>query len=148
MPSLNGVDRRPGWERRLIAVLAEASTKPYKLGEHDCFRLACRAIEALTGVDFWAEWGAYSNEREAARLIARAGQTWDGAFSNAFGVVPISPRLARRGDVVKYVGPGGLNGRVEPHLGVCVGATVAVLAERGLMYVPLAACEHCWRVGA
>ena len=43
--------RREGWERRLQDVVRAAQDKPYKLGENDCFRFACAAVEALTG---WA----------------------------------------------------------------------------------------------
>src|SRR5262245_28821615 len=61
MPNSRGVgeglgERLPGWEKRLHAVIAAAGDRAYKLGEHDCFRVACLDVEALTGVDLWAEW--------------------------------------------------------------------------------------------
>lgn len=146
--------RIEGWESRLLAVIEAARRTPYALGEHDCFRLACRAVWALAGVDLWAPWqGAYRTRREALQLIAdyagAAGTAlqdrsptglFRAAFSRLFETDPIVALMARRGDIVEYEDR-------EPHLGVCLGARVAVLAESGLLFVPLAACRRCWRIG-
>ncbi|MCC7003540.1 MAG: hypothetical protein IT357_15390 [Gemmatimonadaceae bacterium] len=84
--------------------------------------------------------GRYGTRREALRLIAAYGGSFDAAFSALWGV-PVEPvSLARRGDIVKYVD-------AEPHLGVCVGSSVAVLGEEGLLFAPISGCEVCWRIG-
>ncbi len=137
-------DRLEGWERRVEDVIQAAESEPYVLGQHDCFKVACQAVEALTGVDLWSEWaGRYSTQREALKLIAEyGGGTFDDAFSRLFGVeLDDNPLFARRGDVLKFERDG------VPHLGVCRGRGVVVLGENGLMKIPLRACAGVWKIG-
>lgn len=136
-------DRVEGWERRLDAVMQATQNEPYVLGQHDCFRVACQAVEALTGADLWSEWaGKYSTQREALRLIAEyGGGTFNDAASRLFRTEPERPLYARRGDILKYAENG------TPHLGVCRGRNVAVLGEKGLLSVPLSSCECVWKIG-
>lgn len=136
--------RLEGWEERLAAVIESARTTAYDLGRHDCWRVACAAIEALTGIDHWPEFaGKYSTKREALALIATYGPTWDKAFSRFLSVAPGSPYSARRGDLVTYE---DANGR---HMGVCVGSLVAVLGEHGLTFIPITSRSvlASWKVG-
>ena len=156
--------RSNGWERRLAGVIESARDVPYVLGTHDCFRVACQAVEALTGIDLWEEWaGQYRTRGEAIALLrhyaARGGyrpphpalspegrgestrqSAFTFAFSRLFGHDPEPMTRARRGDICEYFDR-------EPHLGVCQGATVAVLGEFGLKHVPRSACSHCWLIG-
>lgn len=142
--------RLEGWESRLATVIELARVTPYHLGEHDCFRLACAAVEALTGIDRWPEWrGRYATRTEAVRLLQsyvdEHGCQMDlpmftVAFSHFFGIEPSAVRLARRGDIVEYIDR-------EPHLGIIIGREAAVLGEDGLRFVPLASCNHAWRIG-
>jgi hypothetical protein len=135
-------ERREGWERRLEDVMQAAQHEPYVLGQHDCFKVACQAVEALTGVDLWPEWaGRYSTQREALQRIVEYGGSFDGAASRLFGTEPDNPLFARRGDVLKFEHEG------VPHLGVCRGRLVMVLGENGLSAVPLRACAHVWKIG-
>ncbi len=134
--------RLEGWESRLAGVIEAARHERYELGVHDCFRVTCAGVEALTGIDLWKDWaGTYRTRREALRRIAEYGGTFDEAFSRLFACEPVGPAWARRGDIVKFH-----DGR-EPHLGLCVGAEVAVLGEDGLMFVPLTSCSCAWRIG-
>lgn len=143
MNARSHIVRLEGWESRLAAAIEWARARPYVLGQHDCFRVACRVLEALTGVDRWPEWaGRYSTKDEALALLAQHGSSFNAAFDWFFGVAHENPRLARRGDIVKCVDETG-----EAHLGVCVGPEVAVLRESGLAFAPLAAAHCCWRVG-
>ncbi len=135
--------RIDGWERRLEAVIEDARHRPYALGEHDCFRVACRAIEALTGVDRWPEFaGRYATKREALALLAAHGSSFEAAFDWFFGAPSLYPSLARRGDVVAVQTADG-----EKHLGVVLGAQAAFLAPAGLVFVPVLMCMCAWRVG-
>lgn len=136
--------RLEGWEGRLAGVVEAARHVPYQLGEHDCFRFACAVVEALTGIDRWPEWaGRYTTRREALRCIhAYGGAGFTEAGSKLFGGAPVPASKARRGDVLEFVDPFD-----EKHLGVCVGAEVAVLADGGLRFVRLSQCAHAWRVG-
>lgn len=133
--------RREGWEARLWEILAEAQARPYELGRHDCFRVACRVIEALSGVDRWPEFeGRYATAREARRLIARHGRSFEAAFDWFFGSANVPVRYAQRGDVV------ALAAGEAKHLGVCLGAQSAFLAPEGLARVPTLNCICAWKI--
>lgn len=135
--------RLEGWEARLLAVVEAARARPYVLGEHDCFRFACAAVEALTGVDRWPQWqGRYATKREALALLARHGASFEAAFDWFFGTARVDPRLARRGDVLAIEDEAG-----EKHLAVCLGVEAAGLTDSGLVFVPTLSCLCAWRVG-
>lgn len=134
--------RLEGWEGRLAAAIEAARHIPYELGRHDCVWLACRSIEALTGIDLWEQWaGRYSTKREALRIILEydAGG-FTAAFSRLFGSKPVSVFRLRRGDIVEYFDH-------EQHLGVCIGSEVAMFGESGIIFVPLDSCKIGWRMG-
>jgi hypothetical protein len=137
-------ERLPGWEDRLFAVIKAAREEPYALGRHDCFRLACRVVEALTGADVWTPWaGSYGSRREALKRIAEfhAGG-FTAAASKFFGSEPRPMTFARRGDICEYADDAG-----EQHLGVVTGVMVALLGPEGLEFVQRDLCAHCWRIG-
>lgn len=133
--------RREGWETRLAAVIADAQDQPYVLGTHDCLRVALRTVEALTGVDRWAEFAGYTTKREALATIARFGSNFEAAISWFFGAEPVDVRMARRGDICLVETTDG-----EKHLGVCLGRDTALLAPDGLIYLATLHCKCAWRV--
>lgn len=137
-----GETRLEGWEERLAAVIERARATPYRLGEHDCFRVACATVQALTGVDRWPEFAGYRTKREALARIAERGSNFEAAGDWFFGGGRCDVKLARRGDIVAF---SSLNG--EKHLGVCLGEETACLTEGGLSRVPTAACICAWRIG-
>jgi len=134
--------RLEGWEQRLDAVIEAARHRPYVLGEHDCFRVACQVIEALTGVDRWPQFSGYRTRREALARLAAHGSNFEAAGDWFFGSERVEAREARRGDIVALA---SLNG--EKHLAVCMGAQSACLTDAGLASVPTAACICAWRIG-
>lgn len=136
--------RLEGWERRLEAVIESARHTPYRLGQHDCLRVACAAVEALVGVDHWLKFaGKYSTRREALLVIAQHGRTLGTAVSRILNSPAESMRLVRRGDIALYCDEAG------EHLGVCIGRSVAVLGPDGLVFLPILddRLQYCWRVG-
>lgn len=135
--------RLDGWEARLYATIEAARVQTYALGEHDCFRLACRVVEALTGADRWPEFAGYRTKREAVATLAAHGSTFEAAFDWFFGGAHFTDaRLARRGDVVGIADASG-----EKHLGICLGGQAAYLAPEGLIFLPLKAAHCGWKVG-
>jgi hypothetical protein len=134
--------RLDGWESRLAAAVEAARSRPYSLGEHDCVRFACSAVEALTGADRWPEVPPYRTREEAMAVLARYGRTFEDAFSAFFGCAQVRPALARRGDVLSLMTEDG-----EKHLGVCLGARTACLEERGLRFIRTLDCTGAWRIG-
>ena len=136
--------RRADWPERLAEVVATATDKPYVLGRWDCLRFACACIEAMTGTDFWPRFaGSYKTHREALRAIILVARDLPTAIGNTLGVPPVPTLLAHRGDLVLYRDPAG------EHIGVCLGATVAVLGPDGLLHLPLThdGLGPAWRIG-
>jgi hypothetical protein len=135
--------RLEGWEHRLADVIEAARSRPYVLGQDDCFRLACSVVEALTGVDHWADWGGkYHTKREALALIASYGSNFTDAFTRLFDVEPIEMNFAHRGDIAELQDETG-----EKHLGVVIDVHVAVMREHGVDFVVRSSCRHAWRIG-
>ena len=136
--------RRPGWESRLAAVLADAQHAPYILGQHDCLRVACRTVDALTGIDLWPRFAGYTTKRQALVTIARIAPGLGEAVTATLGRTPSSVVMARRGDLALYRDSTG-----EDHLGVCTGHRVAVLMPEGLHHLSLRdeGLLGAWRIG-
>lgn len=140
---LAGAQRVDGWEPRFHAVIEASRGEPYVLGEFDCFRFACRVIEALTGIDRWPEFsGRYTTRREAMRALHAYGASFTAAATAFFGSEPQTWKRARRGDILEYRSADG-----EAHLAVGMGTHALVCTDAGLLALPLSACLHCWRIG-
>lgn len=147
--------RKEGWERALFDYIKAARKRPFSWGEFDCCLFAADVIEILTGIDPAVDFrGRYETAAGALRVMKKEGGDIDGLAEKIFPALDIwplpSPRLARRGDILRLVIPGTL-----PAFGgmgaVCLGASVAVLTDDGMMSVPLtlAAREFAakaWRV--
>jgi len=134
--------RLAGWDARLAALIEDARNRPYELGAHDCFRMACRVIEALTGVDRWPEFAGYRTRRQTLALLAAHGASFEAAGDWFFGGARIDWKQARRGDVAAVATADG-----EKHFAVCVGSRMACLAPDGLLFLPMSAALCAWKVG-
>ena len=136
--------RRNDWPERLIDVIEAARGKPYVLGENDCLRLACAAVEALTDVDYWPRFKGYKTKRQALVTIAKIAPSLGDAVTATLGVPPSPTLSAQRGDLFLYRDDQG-----EDHLGVCMGRTVVLMAAEGTLQMAL---DHpgllcSWRIG-
>lgn len=135
--------RLEGWEGRLHALVTESNDEAYELGVRDCFRFACRAIQALTGVDHWSRFaGRYHTRREALVLMHEFGSSFESAMDVVFGLPRVRWQQAQRGDVTALQSGDG-----EKHLGVVVDHRVAYTSEAGLVYLPLDRALCAWHVG-
>lgn len=121
-------------------VIEAARARPYQLGEHDCFRVACQVIEALTGIDRWPEFFGYRTRREAMAKLAHYGSTFEKAGDWFFGVPHTDWKRAQRGDIA-CVEDG------DKHLGVVLGHEIAFLSDSGLVFLPLTCATCVWHVG-
>ncbi len=134
--------RIQGWESRLIAVIDAARHVPYVLGVHDCFRLACAVVEALTGVDRWPDFaGTYATKREALVRIAEHGSSFEDAGSWFFGGAPININFAQRGDIAALMEKGMY------HLGIVMGEKIVCLSDDGVIDRPRECACVVWGVG-
>lgn len=135
--------RVEGWEKLLDDAISDALVRPYVLGEHDCFKLACNVRAALTGVDRWSEFeGRYKTQREAERLLAAHGRTFELAMDWFFDAPNVPAASARRGDVCCVLTEDGVK-----HLGICIGKHVALLAAHGLEFHHTLGSVCAWRIG-
>jgi hypothetical protein len=135
--------RIEGWEDRLDAAISDALIEPYALGSHDCFRLACTVVKALTGVDRWDEFaGKYKTRRQAERLLAQHGSTFETAGDWFFGGENVTAAMARRGDICCIATEDGAK-----HLGICMGKHVALLGPDGLVFHHTLNALCAWRIG-
>jgi len=122
--------------------IIEASTdKPYVLGKHDCLKLVCEVIKAQGGKDYWGKFKGYKNKREALIKIRKIAPTFQGAVTKVLGIKESHPLHAQRGDICLY-------NDGEEHLGVCLGESVAVLGEKGLIHIQITnkLIKCSWRI--
>lgn len=135
------------WPERLNAVVESFRGTPYVLGQNDCLRLACAAVAACTGIDYWPRIvgkRGYKTKRQALVTIAKIAPSLGEAVTATLGVAPSPTLSAQRGDILLYRDAGG-----EDHLGVCIGRTVVLMAESGTLQLRLddAGLLCAWRVG-
>lgn len=134
--------RLEGWELRLAALVDKFERSSYALGSNDCFRFACETVAALAGRDPWPQFeGRYATRKDAIRLIRGVDPDIKRAVEIVFGVEPVAIFGAGRGDLYLFVD--GL-----PHLGVGLGAHVAVMLPEGLGSVRIddKRLQAAWRV--
>lgn len=141
--------RLPDWEQRLLAWLEQCDPLPYRWGAHDCCTFAAGAVQAQTGLDFYAPFaGGYSTERGALRALKRQGfEDLFGPFDAALGA-RTAPLLCQRGDIVSDgKGVGVMWNRAGP-CGLFVGAAPddGAAFEIGLVIVPVAQLQWGWRL--
>lgn len=122
-------------------IIAEAESKPYKLGEHDCVRVACQVVAARCGTDHWPNFAGYKTKRQALKRIASIAPSLREAITKTLGIPEVIPTLAQRGDLVVYRD-------VEEHIGVCTGEHVVVLGPEGLVRIKITSpmLQAAWRL--
>jgi len=119
--------------------------REFAWGTFDCALGVCDAIKAITGVDPGQDYrGKYSTAEEAAAVIGNDLGAFAAKIAAEYGMQEVSPRLARRGDIV-FVD----NGTAQGSLGVVdlTGQRAACVAEHGRLLVPLRRWKRAWRVG-
>lgn len=135
------------WENSLADAVEAARNRAFAWGEHDCCLFAANCALAITGTDFAAHFrGRYDSAAGAYRaLLEFAGGGIEETVTKLLGD-PISPRYARRGDVV-MTDVALPDGSIAPALGVCIGAEVMFAGPNGLVEYALRSCTLAWRVG-
>jgi hypothetical protein len=138
--------RRVGnWPALLPAHTLPTNGKTFQWGRWDCALAVCDAIRSLTGVDPGAPYrGKYSTEAEAREITGGDLGKFAAALAAEHGMQEVSPRLARRGDVVFVANntPDGALGIVD-----LSGTAVACVGPQGYVRVPMRRWKRAWRVG-
>ncbi|MDG4650122.1 hypothetical protein P6F26_16865 [Roseibacterium sp. SDUM158017] len=131
--------RLPDWPERLDAAVADARRNSFAWGSHDCATWACDTAAAITGTNSHAEaWrGRYSTAAGSVRVMRKLGWRDLGELGDSLfgGRIPVL--MAGRGDLAL----------VDGALGVVAGQSVAVLAEDGVLMMPLRDADAAWRIG-
>ena len=136
----SGATRVAHWEQVLATAIAEASTRPFAWGEHDCATWAFELYRDLTdGPDHAALWrGRYRTRIGCGRVLRRLGwRSLEEGGRALLGTPLADVQIAQRGDLV-------LGGTPEA-FGVVIGARVAFVAPEGLVRLPLSDCRLAWR---
>jgi len=133
--------RRPDWQARLAAWLADVARTPFAEGAHDCALFAAGAVAAMTGVDPSEGFrGRYTTTRGGLRILRRAGHADHLALATAL-LPEIDPPAAGAGDLAALAGPEG------PALGVVQGPqAVYVAGPSGVALAARAMAVRAWRV--
>lgn len=127
------------WRDRLHAQIDLARTREAQFGVHDCLQFPALCIEAITGVNPATQFGAYSTELGAAKLMTEFGGV-SGILTKAFGE-PVAPNWARSGDVVTLTVLGLETGAM------CNGTTVVFCGKpRGVAFLTRELIEKAWRI--
>jgi len=129
--------RAEGWEERLAALIADAQTRTFVWGQHDCATFAFEVRATLTGDDSPCPWaGRYTTAAGSERWLKRSGLgSMEEAVTHRLGP-PEPPLMAQRGDIVLHDGA----------LGVCIGRDALFLTPDGMTPRPMADIKTAWRV--
>jgi len=141
---VHGWPRLPDWQVRLATLVGDRLQAPFVWGRNDCALFAADAVQAILGHDLAAPWrGQYHTATGAARLLDSLGGGLQALATHMLGQ-PISPRLARPGDVVLMA---ATPAAPRECLGICNGATALGPAAWGLAARSMAEVSAAWRVG-
>lgn len=134
--------RLPGWEKRLLTLIAQEQAAPFAWGEHDCATLALAAVAALTGEDLSAGLPRWFSGASARRSLRHGGARTAALFFAArLPEIPIAE--ARRGDLVLPANT--RNPLMCP--AVLVGAVAHSRNEQGWVVMDRALAARAFRVG-
>jgi hypothetical protein len=138
---MSTLQRLPDWNMRLDALARSRLMVPFAWGTNDCFAFAADAVQALTGVDELA--GLRGPHRTWKAAYRRHARTPGGALGviAATRLLPVDPRLAQRGDLVRIAQP------FFDLLAICNGDCAIAPGLQGLEATPLDGAISAWRVG-
>lgn len=132
------MERRPDWQARLTAYLAEVRARPFADDWH-CALFAAGGVEAMTGMDLAAPYrGRWTTPRGGLRVLRRSGFADHLALAGVH-LPEILPSEAWPGDVAAVD---------EGALGIVQGRLVYVLGPSGVGLLPAEAIRRAFRVGA
>lgn len=134
------VERAENWPKLLSNYLDERRFMKFEWGKHDCMAFVAKAVEALTGHDFFTEFSDYHDEASAKLMLENNGGPF-GIITQCLGFADKNFMSAGRGDVVIVEMPELTGGIVDDS-----GQHIALVTEKhGLRRVPLSKAIRIWR---
>lgn len=122
----------------LVSTVRAWESEPFEWGRHDCCLFAARCIDAQTGSRREAELGQCYRDHRSARMFIGSHGGIIPAVSSFLG--PLTAGPPRFGDVALVDTIHG------PGVGVCIGPTIAVPGDDGLIYYRLEAAKGHWAI--
>lgn len=123
--------RVDGWADALMGVVSEETAAAYAPGRHDCFVMACRTVEALTGQRPYADV-RYTTDAGAVKAMRKRGfERLGDAMAALFPERPAGH--AQRGDIA-VLETGTL---ARDTLGIVMDGQVLVRVGHGFQRRPL-----------
>jgi uncharacterized protein YijF (DUF1287 family) len=137
------MQRVDGWEIKLEHALQDAASKPYVMGETDCFLSTANVVQSVTGKDIMEAWrGDYKTLKEAAGIIKAASYKNVSDWLDKVTGGRVSASRAQRGDIVAT----HLD-RIIPSVGICAGDKAVIFVhDVGAVFVPMNTIEEAWRI--
>ncbi len=134
--------RKADWYSSLSTYIDGAFRKPFAYGEFDCTLFAAGAVEAMTGVNLYADFlGRYRTLRGGMLQLKKLG------FDNQVDYVAslfaeVHPAMAQVGDIAV------IHTEIGPGLGIVQGARIYVTqpGALGLGLVDLLRASRAFRV--
>lgn len=120
-----------------------ARDREFAYGSFDCFLFVAECVEAMTGVDYSAEFRGYDSKRAAYKIISRYG-----AMDSMIAVIlnrtkkPIA--FAQRGDVVIADVP--VDGEIVEAVGICEGVHSWFASPNGVTHLSTSSCKAAWSI--
>lgn len=127
------------WATALNNAIDAERAKDFEWGLSDCSLFVADCVNAMTGVDWAADFrGHYSTAKGSLLALRKYGKgtlykTMDHYFARHTSIL-----MARRGDVVV------MESEIGQCLGICIGATVAFRSPDGVVFMPLTKCVAAW----
>ena len=127
------------WPEELDAQLTKARGKKFVWGKCDCCLWAADVVEALTGVDYAAEFrGKYKTITGAKKALGK--RTLRTIMNKKLPKI----KHPHRGDVVLI--PRSITKQELPALGICIGMQVAMMGDGGLEFLPVSVITGAWSI--
>lgn len=132
-------------QMELYKYLESIRQEPYVLGKHDCLTFTNKAWEILYDRGWAADvLGKYLTKSGKLKTVK--------TLQKELNIVTYCDLVDARLNRHEYMPDFGMLVGVEPDdtavfnvaLGICVGTTVAVVGNEGLIYVPVQDAKICW----
>ncbi len=130
--------RQTGWEMAFSDYLAAARGAPFAWGTNDCMLFAAKAVEVITGLNFYKQYLPYNTESEA-NLILQANGGLQAMVSKVMGNGYTNYRQARRGDLALIKMPDFSLGIIDDS-----GQGIASVAPGGAVRLPIRMAARVW----